>query len=215
MGLKETGVAVETDKIARHLAGRGELCGYSLRGYIPCYMNDGSHKRVIYYGTTSIADVTPIDPEKGIQIGAGFDLGAYRAIELKRLGVPEDLLRKLSRYTAHVGGDAMCWLRNRPFSVTPEQAFLLTRIMVEEYCCTVLAPRWNDLQDYKTFTRMSWQEQAVIFDVAHEFGVDHVLRDIDWYCGLLRSKDYTTIFGELGGYGYAASGEHEAPAEGS
>ena len=109
----------------------------------------------------------------------------------------------------------MCWLRNRPFTVTPEQAFLLTRIMVEEYCCTVLAPGWNDSQDYKTFTRMSWQEQAVIFDVAHEFGVDYVLQNIDRYCDLLRSKDYAAIFGELGGYEYAASGEHEAPAEGS
>lgn len=208
-------MAVEIDKIVRHLAGRGELCGYSLRGYIPCYLNDGSYKPVIYYGTTSIADVTPIDPEKGIQVGAGFDLGAYRRIELKRLGVPEELLKKLSRYTAHVGGDAMCWLRNRPFSVTLEQAFLLTRIMVEEYCCTTLIPQWNDAQEYKPFSRMSWQEQAVIFDVAHEFGVDHVLRDIDRYCDLLRSKDYAAIFGELGGYKYAASGEHEAPAEGS
>lgn len=203
-------MAVEIDKIARHLAGRGELCGYSLRGYIPCYMDDGSYKPVIYYGTTSIADVIPIDQEKGIQVGAGFDLGAYRRIELKRLGVPEELLKKLSRYTAHVGGDAMCWLRNRPFSVTPEQAFLLTRIMVEEYCCTTLIPQWNDAQEYKPFSRMSWQEQAVIFDVAHEAGIDSVICNIGRYCDLLRSKNYTAIFSGLESYRHAITGGYAA-----
>ena len=166
-------------------------------------MDDGSYKPVIYYGTTSIADVIPIDPEKGIQVGAGFDLGAYRRIELKRLGVPEELLKKLSRY-------AMCWLRNRPFSVTSEQAFLLTRIMVEEYCCTTLIPQWNDAQEYKPFSRMSWQEQAVIFDVAHEAGIDSVICNIGRYCDLLRSKNYTAIFSGLESYRHAITGGYAA-----
>lgn len=190
-------MAIETDRIASHLAGRGELCGYSLRGYIPCYTNDDRKKYVFYYGTDSVCGYIMADADSGVLIGAGFDLGRYRKQDLKYMEVPDELLKILSYYTAHSGGEAMRYLRNRPLTLSPGAVMTLTRIMVGEFCRNELAPVWNDAGEYKRFATMSWQEQAVIFDVAHELGMYEFQGHIKQFADFLYRKDYAGLLGLL------------------
>ena len=97
-----------------------------------------NHPQVSHWegGGRTVADVPyrkgQINNKSGVTVASGLDIGQRKEpAELRRLGLPEKLVRKLAPYLGKQRGDAVTALAKNPLSLTDEEIDLISRATMQ------------------------------------------------------------------------------------
>lgn len=136
---------MSTHKIDFHLIARLEG-GPATRGYVPDAANSHS----------------------GVTIATGFDLGQRNLTDLQALGLPQALQERLEPYLGLTGLEAVRYLKEKPLTVSEEEAQLLDecyrRPFIESLC-----NRYSRASSV-AFCDLPGVAQTVIASVAFQYG---------------------------------------------
>lgn len=137
-------------------------------GYIPCRRLSGGTEN--YTGHQPVTDYEAMGAS-GVTIGVGVDLGQQTVSQLRRWGVSDGTIDALLIYIGLQRGAALRALRNRPLTLTPEQARELTDAEHRGYMDDVVVPWWDRRAPSRPFASLPWQAQAVVFSLTYQCGV--------------------------------------------
>lgn len=138
------------------------------RGYIPCRRLSGGTEN--YTGREPVTDYEAMG-SSGVTVGVGVDLGQQSALQLRRWGVSDGTIEAILIYIGLQCGAALRALRNRPLTLTPEQARELTDAEHRGYMDDVVAPWWDRGRHTLAYASLPWQVQAVVFSLVYQCGV--------------------------------------------
>lgn len=176
---------IEYDKVFAWLQkAEGPL---TCRGYIPCRLVSGGTAN--FYGNKPVTDYVAMGVS-GVTIGVGVDLGQQTLSQLRRWGVSAPLLEKLSIYIGKKSGAALRALRNRPLTLTQDEARALTDAEHRGYMDDVVVPWWDGGRHTLAFAGLPWQVQAVAFSLTYQCGVKGAERRGPVTLAALRSGDW-------------------------
>lgn len=156
-------------------------------GYIPCRRLSGGTAN--YTGRAPVTDYEAMGAS-GVTVGVGVDLGQQTLSQLRRWGVPAPLLEKVSIYIGKRQGAALRVLRNRPLTLTREQARELTDAEHRGYMDDVVVPWWDRGPHTMAFADLPWQVQAVLFSLVYQCGVKGAERRAPVTLAALRRGDW-------------------------
>lgn len=137
------------------------------RGYIPCRRLSGGTAN--YTGREPVTDYEAMGAS-GVTVGVGVDLGQQTVSQLRRWGVSDGTLDAILIYIGLQRGAALRALRNRPLTLTVEQARELTDAEHRGYMDDVVVPWWDRRAPSRPFASLPWQAQAVVFSLAYQCG---------------------------------------------
>ncbi len=109
----------------------------------------------------------------GVTIGTGFDVGQWRASDLRRkLDLPESLASRLEVYTGRIRGDAVAQLQRAPLEITREEANVIDR-QVHQYFVQETMARWDAARGPGTpaYRDLSEAQQTVLFSRSYHQGI--------------------------------------------
>lgn len=107
----------------------------------------------------------------GVTVGSGIDLGQWKKEDLAKMGVPSNILKKLTPYFGKKKDEAIDALSNDPLSLEKEEAEKLTSLVKKGYANKVkgwynrnnkVDNDWSDLTD---------RQQTAITSVYFQYGV--------------------------------------------
>lgn len=156
-------------------------------GYIPCRRLSGGTAN--YTGHTPATDYEAMGVS-GVTVGVGVDLGQQTLSQLRRWGVPAPLLEKVSIYIGKRQGAALRVLRNRPLTLTQDEARALTDAEHRGYMDDVVVPWWDRRAPSRPFASLPWQAQAVVFSLAYQCGTKGAERRAPVTLAALRRGDW-------------------------
>jgi len=110
----------------------------------------------------------PETSQSGVTIASGFDLGARNREDLERIGLPSELIKRLSPYLGKKKQDAAATLRERPLKISEEEAELLNREAKQE-TLDRLEKAFNEESD-TPFRELPPEAQTAISSVAFQYG---------------------------------------------
>jgi hypothetical protein len=157
-----------------------EFEGFKIEGYIP---KDKDNK---------------ILGESGVTVGSGIDLGQQTAAGLKKAGVPERIINKLTDYFGKRKDKAEKILEEKPLTLSKDEAELLTERVKEDtlrrakgwYNRNNKADNdWSDLTD---------REQTVVTSVMFQYGVGS--KKTPTFNKHLINNDWNSLAKELGDF---------------
>lgn len=124
--------------------------------------NEGGNRLTGYF---------PGDPRKhpnaGVTIGVGVDLGRKDPDELRRMGVPENLIDRFISYFGLTGAAADKAAKS--LRITPQEASRLNHaVMVSNF--NAVGSAYNSASSLANFTHLPWQAQTVIADLWYNMG---------------------------------------------
>lgn len=112
------------------------------------------------------------DANSGVTIAIGFDLGGRTVADLKKLGLPDDLVTKLTPYLGKRGQDAQNYLNSHPLTITQKQMQQIDTPAFTSYYNQV-ARNYNEAQTTGTrFQNLPKDVQTAIVDVAYQYGTN-------------------------------------------
>lgn len=108
----------------------------------------------------------------GVTIAIGFDLGGKTVADLKKLGLPHDLVTKLAPYLGKQGQTAQNYLNVHPLSITKSQEQQIdTRLFTSFY--NQVALNYNKAETTGTrFQHLPRDAQTAIVDLAYQYGTN-------------------------------------------
>jgi len=112
------------------------------------------------------------DANSGVTIASGFDLGRRTVADLRRLGLPDDLVASLTPYLGRHGQAAQDYLDAHPLNITsPQQQAIDTSAFNSNY--NTVANNYNAAQTTGTrFQELPRDAQTAIVSVAHQYGTN-------------------------------------------
>jgi len=112
------------------------------------------------------------DADSGVTIASGFDLGCRTAADLRKLGLPDDLVTSLTPYLGLRGQAAQDYLTAHPLTITsPQQQTIDTPTFTSSY--NKVADNYNAAQTTGTrFQDLPRSAQTAIVSVAHQYGTN-------------------------------------------
>jgi hypothetical protein len=116
------------------------------------------------------------DANSSVTIAAGFDLGRRSVDDLRRLGLDDDLVDRLTPYLGLRGQAAQDYLNASPLRITSQQQQAIdTPTFISTY--DRLAGKYNAAQTIGTrFQDLPRNAQTAIFSVAHQYGTNLAAR---------------------------------------
>lgn len=104
----------------------------------------------------------------GVTVASGFDLGAHNVSDLKGFGFDDAMVKRLSPYLGKKKVAAQEILKNRPLSLTPEEANTVNKL-VKQAKYSEVVDKFNRESD------IAWEElpsewQTAISSVAFQYG---------------------------------------------
>lgn len=157
------------------------------RGYIPCRRLSGGTAN--YTGYQPVTDYEAMGVS-GVTVGVGVDLGQQTVSQLRRWGVSDGALDAILIYIGQRRGAALRVLRNRPLTLTAEQARELTDAEHRGYMDDVVVPWWDRGRHTLTYADLPWQAQAVVFSLLYQCGVRGAERRAPVTLAALRRGDW-------------------------
>ena len=106
--------------------------------------------------------------KSGVTIGSGVDLGARNVNDLKKLNLPEELVKKLTPYLGRKSKGAQDFVNRRPLNVSEEEARLITRA-VQTNAANTLAKKWK-AKTGKDFSELPESKATAVASVAFQYG---------------------------------------------
>jgi LysM repeat protein len=111
--------------------------------------------------------------KSGVTIATGFDLGARGVADLQKLGFPQALIDKLSKYLGKQGTQAQAFLRKNPLMITQKEADFIDTVSKKDATLT-LVDRYNRAVKGKpglvAFEQLPAEAQTVIASVSFQYG---------------------------------------------
>ncbi len=139
--------------------------------YVPhITINEGGNKLVPYFPGNNPERY----PNAGVTIGKGVDLGQHNAEDLRKMGVPQSLIDKLSPFFQMVGPKAVdarneVLKKDPSFSISEREAEQLNHaVMMSKF--NEVGKAYNDASPIANFTDLPWQAQTVIADLWYNMG---------------------------------------------
>jgi hypothetical protein len=120
------------------------------------------------YGYVPAAAVS----KSGVTIATGFDLGQRSAADLRNLGLPTELIEKLTPYMGKIAQEATDALKAKSLSVSPEEATAID-MAVRQDDVNKLQQRYLAAADNAAkidFFAIPAQAQTVIASVCFQYG---------------------------------------------
>ncbi|MET2949473.1 pesticin C-terminus-like muramidase [Vibrio owensii] len=124
----------------------GELEGSRKKGYVP----------------------DPENSKSGVTIATGFDLGARNVVDLKKLGLPSDLITKLTPYLGMKKFEAESFLKKNPLTINENELLLINHVVKKHETEKIIA-LYNKNSQIE-FACLPSQAQTVIASVAYQYG---------------------------------------------
>ena len=178
-------MSIQYDKVFRWLETvEGAL---TCRGYIPCRRRSGGTAN--YTGREPVTDYEAMGAS-GVTVGVGVDLGQQSASQLRSWGVSDGTIDAILIYIGLQRGAALRALRNRPLTLTVEQARELTDAEHRGYMDDVVVPWWGRGRHTLPYTDLPWQAQAVVFSLLYQCGVRGAERRAPVTLAALRRGDW-------------------------
>ena len=152
--------------------------------------------------------------QSGVTIGIGCDLGGRSEADLRRLGLPADLVEKLKPYLGKRREEAQQALASRPLRLSDGEAALLSAAIAGEIFAR-LAARYNqaigDVRGTRRFHELPWQAQTAIASVAYQYG-DNLPRATPRFWAKALAQDWSALADALENFGdaYAPRRRQEA-----
>lgn len=109
----------------------------------------------------------------GVTIGTGFDVGQWRASDLRnKLGMPDDIADRLAPYTGHIRDSAVAQLRASPLSVTRDEANVIDQAS-HRYFVRETMGYWDAHRgpDTPAFRDLTSAQQTVLFSRSYHQGI--------------------------------------------
>jgi hypothetical protein len=168
-----------------------QLEGSVSYGYVPTYRRGARKGEAI--------------GQSGVTIGVGCDLGGRSEADLRRLGLPCDLVVKLRPYLGKRRAEAQQVLASCPLRLTDAEAALLSAAIAGEiFAC--LAARYDravaDVPGARRFHELPWQAQTVIASVAYQYG-DNLPRATPRFWAKAVAQDWSAVAHALENFGDA------------
>ena len=157
------------------------------RGYIPCRRLSGGTAN--YRGDRPVTDYEAMGAS-GVTVGVGVDLGQQTVGQLRRWGVSDGTIDAVSLYIGQRRGAALRALRNRPLTLTVEQARELTDAEHRGYMDDVVVPWWSRGRHTLPYADLPWQVQAVVFSLLYQLGARGAERRAPVTLAALRRGDW-------------------------
>ena len=132
------------------------------RGYIPCRRLSGGTEN--YTGREPVTDYEAMGAS-GVTVGVGVDLGQQSASQLRRWGVSDGTIDAISIYIGQRRGAALRVLRNRPLTLTVEQARELTDAEHRGYMDDVVVPWWDRGRHTLAYASLPWQAALILIAI--------------------------------------------------
>jgi len=152
--------------------------------------------------------------QSGVTIGIGCDLGGRSEADLRRLGLPADLVEKLKPYLGKRREEAQQALASRPLRLSDGEAALLSAAIAGEIFAR-LAARYNqaigEVRGTRLFHELPWQAQTAIASVAYQYG-DNLPRATPRFWAKAIAQDWSALADALENFGdaYAPRRRQEA-----
>lgn len=106
--------------------------------------------------------------QSGVTIASGLDLGQQSVKGLRDMGIPNDLVKRMEPYIGLKTAAAERKLRERPLSITKEEAQLINSKVKPAYVADIEA-RYNAASSFK-FSELPREWQTAITSVAFQYG---------------------------------------------
>jgi hypothetical protein len=106
--------------------------------------------------------------QSGVTIATGFDLGARDVASLKKLGLSDELIKKLEPYLGKKKDDAAAALKAAPLTITAEEAQQIDEAS-KKSATDSLIKKYDAVSTTK-FTDLPPEAQTVIASVAFQYG---------------------------------------------
>jgi len=128
------------------------------------------------------------DANSGVTIAAGFDLGRRSVDDLRRLGLDDDLVTRLTPYLGLRGQAAGNYLNANPLNITPQQQQAIdTPTFISSY--NRVAGNYNAAQTTGTrFQDLPRSAQTAIFSVAHQYGTNLAARTPNFWTQVITGR---------------------------
>jgi hypothetical protein len=152
--------------------------------------------------------------QSGVTIGVGCDLGGRCEADLRRLGLPCELVDKLRPYLGKRRREAQQVLASRPLRLSDAEAALLSAAIADEIFAR-LAARYDravaDVPGARLFHELPWQAQTAIASVAYQYG-DNLPRATPRFWAKAVAQDWSALAHALENFGdaYAPRRQQEA-----
>jgi hypothetical protein len=143
--------------------------------------------------------------QSGVTVGVGCDLGARCEADLRRLGLADDLVEKLTPYLGKRRREAQEALACRPLRLSDAEAAALSAAVAAEIFDR-LAARYDAavaaVPGARRFCELPWQAQTVIASVAYQYG-DNLRRATPRFWAKAVSQDWRAVVDALENFGDA------------
>lgn len=106
----------------------------------------------------------------GVTIATGYDLGQHSYAEMIKIGIPEDLAKKLSPYTGLTKDDAVKALSEEPLTITAEESVLINSASHSAALSRLVTQYDGMVGEAGAFWGLPAEAQTVIADTAFQFG---------------------------------------------
>jgi len=121
-------------------------------------------------GRTTIGYVPAAAVSKsGVTIATGFDLGQRSEADLKRLGLPANLIEKLKPYLGAKKEDAKKLLDTTPLTITSSEAESIDKAVKSAHLATVKI-KYDAASSEKSFIDLPAEAQTVVASVSFQYG---------------------------------------------
>ncbi len=141
------------------------------------------------------------DANSGVTVAHGFDLGGETPESLRRMGLREEIVTRLTPYLGHRGADAEAFVRRHPLPVSEEEQRELDAYVFPRTYEGVAANFDRDAQG-TTFSELPEEAQTVIASVAHQYGPNLATRTPnfwrqvttgDWEAAVQELRDFGDV----------------------
>lgn len=105
----------------------------------------------------------------GVTIAAGFDLGKHSVAGLRRLGLSEDLIKRLSPYLGLTGQAARDALEKQSVSIARDEVKQIDQAAFDSYFNSA-GQAFDQAAGAGAFAKLPWRAQTVIADLWYNMG---------------------------------------------
>ena len=116
----------------------------------------------------------------GVTIGTGVDLGQQTSTGLVMMGVPPEVIRKLTPYFGLKKQAAMDALKRQPLTLSPAEVYALDSAVIGRYVRNI-GDRYNRDTPFRAFADIPPQAQAVVVSVLYQRGLGYSSKATAWW----------------------------------
>lgn len=135
----------------------------------------------------------------GVTVGAGVDLGSKTTASLLADGVPQSLVSVLGEYTGLRGQQALNKLRQKPLSLSEDQANQLTDIYFD-VMSSAMETRFNNAAGAGKFRSIPYNTRTAIIDLTFQYS-DNLANRTPKTWEKMISGDWNGVVQELNNFG--------------